>query len=275
MSKRGHVIRDRRVGGFAWRESEQPAVELPAMLLLHGLGGSRIAWESQLGCLGDRVHLLAWDMPGYGESDPLPGTTTFAALAESVLSFADVAGVSSFHLVGLSLGGMIAQYVAALRPQRLCSLTLLATSPKFGLDGTDPVSWRAARLAPLDAGLEPSDFADRVLGALAGPNITEAALAQQRAAMTRISGAALRRVVDCLVTHDSTSILSQITAPTRCVVGALDTETPPEYAQEIAKRISGARVDVIPGAGHLLNAEAPEPINAILLEQVEQVGQNR
>ena len=263
------MVRDQRRGGFAWRESGPGRCELATMLLLHGLGGSRISWEPQL-ALGSMVRLVAWDMPGYGESVSLAGPTTFAALAEAVFRFADVVGTDRFHLVGLSVGGMIAQYAAALEPTRILSLTLLATSPKFGLDGTNPVAWRFARLAPLDAGQEPIDFADRVLSALAGPNISIDAMAQQRCAMERISGTALREVLSCLVTHDSTLILPNISAMTRCVVGALDEETPPAYAQAIAERIPRARVDVIAGAGHLLNAEAPGDVNAILREQVEQ-----
>lgn len=240
------------------------------MVLLHGLGGSRISWEPQLEALGSTIRLLAWDLPGYGESEPLDQPPTFPALADAVFRFADVAGADRFHLVGLSLGAMVAQYAAARVPDRIRSLTLLATSPKFGLDGTDPIAWRSARLAPLEAGQEPSDFADRVLSALAGPNISTEAMDQQRAAMARISGLALRSVIDCLVTHDSRSVLPSVSAPTRCLVGALDEETPPAYAAAIAALIPGSRVDVIPGAGHLLNAEAPKAVNAILLEQVQQ-----
>ena len=151
----------------------------------------------------------------------------------------------------------------------MLSLTLLATSPAFGLDGTKPDEWRAARLAPLDAGLEPADFADDVLGAIAGPHISAEAMAGQRAAMARVSGAALRRSIDCLVTHDSRALLPTIDAPTMCAVGELDEETPVAYAFALADLIPHARLVVIPQAGHLLNVEAPDAVNRLLHEHVQ------
>ena len=111
--------------------------------------------------------------------------------------------------------------------------------------------WRAARLAPLDAGREPADFADAVLAGIAGPNISPDALAGQRAAMARISSAALRRSIDCLVTHDSRAVLGSVAVPTLCLVGELDTETPVAYTEALADLIPGARIEVLAGAGHL------------------------
>ncbi|MFN8022496.1 MAG: alpha/beta fold hydrolase [Acidimicrobiales bacterium] len=268
------VITDVQGERIAWREA-RPRVgggPLPVVVLLHGLGGSRISWEPQLAGLGERAHVAAWDLPGYGASPPLDGPTTFAALADSVLGaggFADELGADVVHVVGISFGGMIAQYAAAAHPDRVASLTLLATSPKFGLDGTLPGEWRAARLAPLDAGLEPVDFADRVLNALAGPHISPEAMVGQRAAMARISAAALRRSIDCLITHDSRPVLPSVRARTVCLVGELDDETPVAYSRAIAELVPGARVQVVPGAGHLLNVEAPDAVNAAITDQLE------
>ena len=157
----------------------------------------------------------------------------------------------------------------------MLSLTLLSTSPAFGLDGTKPDEWRAARLAPLDAGREPADFADDVLAAIAGPHISAEAMAGQRAAMARISADALRTSIECLVTHDSTALLPTITAPTVCMVGDLDEETPVGYGFALADLIPGARLAVIPMAGHLLNVEAPEAVNRLLEELMATVQELR
>lgn len=255
---------------FAWREA-RPAhgSARDVVVLLHGLGGSRISWEPQLAALGATALVAAWDLPGYGASPPLEGPTTFASLADAVAAFADELGTHLVHLVGISFGGMIAQYAAAAHPDRVASLTLLATSPKFGLDGTEPAAWRAARLAPLDAGQEPVDFADRVLSALAGPSITPEAMAGQRAAMARVTGAALRRSIDCLITHDSRAVLPTVQAPTICLVGDADDETPVAYGRAIVDLVPGAELRVVPGAGHLLNVEAPDAVNAAILRQIE------
>ena len=250
---------------FAWREAGHGA---PPLVLLHGLGGSRISWEPQLAALADRARVVAWDAPGYGAAPSLPGAVTFAALADAVVSLADELGADAFHLAGISFGGMIAQHLAIRHPARVLSLTLLATSPKFGLDGTSPDEWRAARLAPLDAGHEPVEFADRVLAGIAGPHITATARAGQRAAMARVTGDALRRSIDCLVTHDTRHLLGTIDVPTRVLVGALDEETPPDYSRQLAALIPQAQLDVIDGAGHLLNVEASDAVNAALAEQL-------
>jgi 3-oxoadipate enol-lactonase len=251
---------------FAWREA---GVGSP-VALLHGLGGSRLSWEPQLGELSATHRVVAWDLPGYGQSAPLAEPYTFAALARAVVDFLDGIGEQTVHLAGISFGGMIAQYVAARYPDRVRTLSLLATSPAFGLDGTRPEEWRAARLAALDAGQEPADFAEHVLGSIAGPHISAEAMLQQRAAMARITGAALRRSIDCLVTHDSRRLLPSIAATTLCVVGDLDEETPVSYASTLAELIPGARLAVVPGAGHLVNVEAPSAVNQLLLDHMEQ-----
>jgi 3-oxoadipate enol-lactonase len=285
-------IRDVQGRNSAWRESGPPDAD-EIVVLLHGLGGSRISWEPQLSGLGERFRVIAWDMPGYGASPALTGPMTFTALAQALVALIDEVGIDEVeidevgideveiddagideagagrvHLVGISFGGMIAQYAAAQASDRFASLSLLATSPKFGLDGTRPEAWRAARLAPLDAGQEPIDFAEAVLASLAGPHVTAAALAGQRAAMARVTAAALRRSIDCLITHDSQAILPDVVAPTLCLVGELDTETPVAYSQAIVDLVPGAKLQVVPGAGHLLNVEAPEVVNAAIADHI-------
>ena len=256
---------------IAWRVASTGTAR-GTILLLHGLGGSRLSWQPQLAGLSQDWRVVAWDMPGYGASPPLPGPLTFEALADAVAGMVAELGEHSVHLVGISFGGMIAQYVAARYPNVVESLTLLSTSPKFGLDGTSPDEWRAARLAPLELGLEPADIAERVLGSLAGPHIAPAALTQQIEAMSRISSAALRRSIECLVTHDSRALLPSIVAPTLCLVGDLDDETPPAYAMAVADLIPGARLTVVEGAGHLLNVEAADAVNDAILQHIERVG---
>jgi 3-oxoadipate enol-lactonase len=267
MGQHSDVAEDVSGDRVAWRETTRRSAA-STIVLLHGLGGSRLSWEPQLAGLSQHHRVVAWDLPGYGASPPLAEQLTFPALADAVCALADELGVARMHLVGISFGGMIAQYVAALHPERVASLVLLSTSPKFGLDGTQPAEWRAARLALLDDGHEPADFAERVLSSLAGPNISAEALAGQCAAMSRITGAALRLAIDCLVTHDSRSMLPMIVAPTMCVVGELDSETPPEYAMALADGIAQARLVIVEGAGHLLNVEAPDEVNGAILEHV-------
>jgi 3-oxoadipate enol-lactonase len=262
-----HEAHDHDADPVAWREAGTG----PLIVLLHGLGGSRISWEAQLAGLSARFRVAAWDMPGYGCSPPLPvEAVSFPDLAAAAANWIrDLSGPTGrAHVVGISMGGMVAQYLAALHPDTVASLTLLSTSPAFGLDGTRPDEWRSARLAPLDAGQQPADFSERVLRSIAGPSITAAAFVGQQAAMARITADALRRSIDCLVTHDSRRLLGSISAPTLCLVGACDDETPVAYSEALVQHIRGARLEVVNGAGHLLNAEAPEAVNDAITRHV-------
>ncbi|MEQ1874034.1 MAG: alpha/beta fold hydrolase [Ilumatobacteraceae bacterium] len=253
---------------FAWREAGHGDL----VVLLHGLGGSRISWEPQLASLGANHRVAAWDLPGYGASAPLPGKgVTFPALAHAAADWIAALQGAPAHVVGISMGAMIAQYLAAWHPQSVRSLTLLATSPAFGLDGTSPQKWQAARLAPLIAGQHPADFADRVLRSLAGPHIDEAALASQCQAMARISSDGLQSSIECLITHDSRPLLASIAAPTLVMVGELDEETPTSYSQALADGIPKAWLQTVPHAGHLLNVEAPEVVNAAITRHIRHV----
>lgn len=257
-------------GRLAWREAGNGET----VLLLHGLGGSRTAWGPQLEALGARYRVVAWDLPGYGASAPLDGPLTFAALADAVARLLDALSTDRAQVVGLSMGGMIALHTALHHPDRVRSLGLLSTSPAFGLDGTRPEDWRAARLAPLDDGREPGDDAVDVVRAIAGPGISAAAVADQAAAMGRITGPALRRAIDCLVTHDLRDRLGEITAPALVMTGALDRETPPAYGRALADGLPAATFRIVPGAGHLLPAEAPDVVNAALIDHLARVGQD-
>ena len=271
VSTDGGVI-DVEQHGFAWREHRDPAPEGRApgttVILLHGLMGSRLSWDAQLGRLG-AARTVAWDMPGYGGSRPLGSSADFGNLAVAVDRFADTIGADTYHLAGISFGGMIAQYAAANGNERVRSLSLLATSPCFGLDGTRPEEWRRARLVALDAGAEPIDLAEDVLRSLGGAGIGDEALDGQVAAAGRVTAAALRISIDCLIAHDSRELLGTITAPTLCLVGEADNETPPSYSQQLADHIPDARLVTIAGAGHLLNAEAPGLVNTELRTHIE------
>ncbi|MEY4176425.1 MAG: hypothetical protein RI900_3590 [Actinomycetota bacterium] len=252
---------------FAWREQGDG----PVVLLLHGLGGSRTSWDAQMGALGRR-RTVAWDMPGYGEAAPLPGgPLTWPAVADSAARFLDALGAERAHVVGISMGGMIAQHLAARHPGLVRSLTLLSTSPAFGLDGTSPTEWTARRLTPLDEGLRPADYAERVVRALASPEVDDAVVEQQCAAMARIEPAALRRTIALVASHDARGIHHLITAPTLVLVGEHDHETPVDYSNQLTACISGASLTVVPGAGHLLNAEAPDAVNRLITHHLDTV----
>lgn len=256
-----HIAIDRQAGGLSWRE----AGEGPPVVLLHGLGGSRRAWESQLEVLSDRFRCIAWDMPGYGRSAPLDHLS-FAAIADAVARLLDIVDVECADLVGLSFGGQQAMHTALAHPSRVRRLVLADTSARFGADGTDAEAWKQRRLAPLDAGVTPAEMAPVVLDAITAPGFAGLERDRAIAAFAEISGAGLRASVECLPSHDVSDRLADITIPSLVIVGEFDIETPLEYAQFIADHIPDSRLEVVSGAGHLVPSERPDEFNRLVAE---------
>ena len=235
----------------------------PPVLCLHGIGGDRTSFADQLGQLGGR-RVIAWNMPGYGGSDPLK-QVDFAALSGAVVALLDALGIATVHLVGQSIGGMIAQEVAIRSSDRVASLGLIATTPAFGgRDDSFKQAFVAARLGPLDAGADMATLAQQAIPAIIGP----AASAEMRqlaiAAMGRIDETAFRQVVSCLVTFNRRADQHRISQPCCLIAGSHDTNSPARVMAKMADGLANATFHIVDQAGHLVNSESPETVNAIL-----------
>lgn len=250
---------DHAAGAIAYRESGDG----PPTLFLHGLGGSRTAWEPQLAGLRTALRCIAWDMPGYGESAPIR-PLTFPAIAAAATRLLDSLGIGRAHVVGLSFGGQQALHLALRHPERVDRLVLADTSARFGADGTDPEAWKRLRLDALDAGLTPADMAPTVIDSIVAPGFGEPERSRTIAAFARIPADGLRAAVECLPSHDVSTRLGEIEAPTLVIVGELDAETPLSYAEVLAAGIPHAELAVIPGAGHLTPSESPDRFNSLV-----------
>jgi 3-oxoadipate enol-lactonase len=260
-------LRDVDATPVAWREAGSG----PLVLFLGGLGMTRTGFDPQLEALASSYRCVAWDMPGFGASPLPPGGLSFPLLADAAAGLIEALGATAAHVAGLSLGGQIALHTALRHPQRVRSLALLDSSPAFGLDGTDPEAWKRLRLDPLDAGETPASMADRVLRSIMAPDADDRAVAAAVATMSRISAAGLRAAIECLPTHDVRARMDEIAVPTRVLVGERDEETPLSYAEALAAGIAGARLQIIPLAGHIANLEAPEAVNIALREHLDAV----
>ena len=235
----------------------------PPVLCLHGIGGDRTSFADQLGQLGGR-RVIAWNMPGYGGSDPLK-QVDFAALSGAVVALLDALGIATVHLVGQSIGGMIAQEVAIRSSDRVASLGLIATTPAFGgRDDSFRQAFVAARLGPLDAGADMATLAQQAIPTIIGP----AASAEMRqlaiAAMGRIDETAFRQVVSCLVTFNRRADQHRISQPCCLIAGSHDTNSPARVMAKMADGLANATFHIVDQAGHLVNSESPETVNAIL-----------
>ncbi len=260
-------LRDVDATPVAWREAGSG----PLVLFLHGLGMTRTGFDPQLAALAPHYRCVAWDMPGYGAS-PMPAEgLSFAALADAAAGLIETLGETQAHVAGLSMGGQIALHTVLRHPGRVRSLALLDSSPAFGLDGTDPEVWKRLRLDALDAGQTPGGMAEPVLRSVMAPDVDAAAVTAAAASMARISADGLRAAVEFLPTHDVRTRLGEVSAPTLVLVGDRDEETPLSYAEALAHGIPGATLQVVPGAGHISNLEAPDAVNAALRSHLETV----
>ncbi len=251
----------------AWQEAGtgEPVV------FLHGVGGGAASWAYQLESFGKDFRAIAWDMPGYGGSAPLT-EVAFAALAKSLLDLFDHLELDAPHIVGHSIGGMVAQEFCAIYPERLKSLVLSATSPAFGNpDGDFQKSFVAARLKPLDAGKTMADVAAGVVPELIGDDADPDGVALAKSCMGKVPPETYRKTMTCLVTFDRRDALKQIPVPTLALAGEKDTNAPAPMMERMAGRIPGASYACLKGAGHLANMEQPKAFDAAVRRFLETI----
>ena len=253
-----------RSAGLAWREVGRGEV----VVFLHGLGGTSTAWAPQLAGFSMDRRCVAWDMPGYGDSDPVdpPDEMTFEQVADRLADLLDELGADRADLVGLSLGGMHALHTALRHPDRVRRLVLTNTSPRFGLDGTTAADWTASRLAVLDDGTTLRELAPLVLDGLAASPLPVDRRHDLIESFARIPEAGFRAAVRCLPSHDVLDRLGAIARPTLVIAGELDTETPPSYSRALADGIPDARLELLAGVGHLGPSEDPDMFNRLVAE---------
>jgi 3-oxoadipate enol-lactonase len=231
---------------------------------MHGVGGDHASWRPQLLHFASRYRCLAWDMPGYGASPP-PAEMTFPALAEALLRLLDSLRLPKVHLVGQSLGGMVAQEFAAAHQDRLHSLVLVATSPAFGkADKNWQQKFLDDRIGALDRGMTMAELARANVARVIGRDPDPRGVAIATACTANIPVESYRQAVRMLLGFDRRAELARIAVPTLAIAGEVDTVAPAPMMQTMAAKIPGARFLTVPGAGHLINLERPVAFNAAL-----------
>jgi 3-oxoadipate enol-lactonase len=233
------------------------------IFFMHGVGGDHSSWRPQLHHFGDRYRCLAWDMPGYGAS---PGVgMAFPALADAARRLLERIEIPKVHLVGQSLGGMIAQEFAASHPDRLLSLVLVATSPAFGRSDKD---WQQKfiddRIGALERGVAMTQLARDNVRRIVGPDADPAGVEIAVACTANIPVESYKQAIRMIVGFDRRDALPNIKVPTLALAGALDTVAPAPMMEKMALHIPGTRFVTVPGAGHLINLEQPAAFNAAL-----------
>ena len=231
----------------------------PAVLLLHGIGGSSASFAAQLDELAQDHHVVAWDAPGYAASadpDRAPG---MAGYAETVADQVDEIG-EAVHLVGASWGGVIALQLALERPEMLRSLVLVAASRGSGRDAA-----AAARVRERVALIE-RDGVAAFARARAPQLLSDAASAEQVEQVATQMTSAVRLpgyayAAESMAETDHSARLADVTTPTLVLCGTRDTVTGPEESKALANGIPEAVYVSVDGAGHLLAQERPSSVS--------------
>jgi pimeloyl-ACP methyl ester carboxylesterase len=230
----------------------------PPLVLIHGIGADGRMFAPVVERLADSARIVNWNLPGFG-GKALDGPLTFPGLAAALTADLDALGIERAVLLGHSIGGMVAQELAATAPQRVRALILSATTSVFGSrDGSFQRQFVQARLGPLDAGQTMAEMAAQSAPRLVGSGAaTEAAPLLVRL-MSEIPDATFRSVIACLVTFDRRDELAGIAVPTLLIAGEEDTNAPLKTMTRMAETITGARLQVLARIGHLAPLECPD-----------------
>ena len=236
------------------------------LLLLHGIGSSSRSFRHQMDTLSDAYDVIAWDAPGYGRSEDPAVPFTLEDLADEAVGLLADLDIDRAHLLGVSLGGVVAQLIYQRHPARVRSLILADTTPGGGAVPEPTRSQRVRqRLESLER-LGPRGMAEQRAPQLARPQAPPQLIAELIEIMAEVRPAGYRAAAIALGDTDLRSRLGQIRAPTLVIHGECDGVVPLSTARELTAAIPDARLVVIPDAGHVANQEQPEAFNAVVRE---------
>jgi 3-oxoadipate enol-lactonase len=239
--------------------------DAPVLLLIHSLGLDCSMWEPQVEALSSALRVVRYDGRGHGRSDAPAGEYTVERLGQDALAVLDALDVERAHVCGLSMGGVVALWLAVSRPERIGRAVFANTAAKVGT----PESW-AGLMAALGGGMTPG-LRDGTVGLFlsAGYRAALADVAQRIA--HSIESTPIAGYVGCcaaLRDADLRYLASTVEARSLVIGGELDEATPPALVEDLHAAIVPSELMVIPGVAHLSNLEATALFNRRLLEHL-------
>ena len=242
-----------RSGPIAYRE----VGEGPALLLMHGIGGSSKTWEEQYRAFAGSRRVIGWDAPGFGGSDPAPEQTA-DCWADEAAGLLDRLGIGTAVLLGHSMGGIIAPRVASRHAGRIDRIVLSGTRAGFvGALGFEERQREFDTLTPEERGRTRA-------ATMAAPGARPEVLARLATIAGEVTREAFAGGVAVLNGTDNRDILKALDIPALVLCGNQDGIAPPERGEEIAALLADVRMTCFAGAGHAAYAEKPEEYNAQL-----------
>jgi pimeloyl-ACP methyl ester carboxylesterase len=252
------------VGDIELSYERAPTVEgteREPLLLIMGMSGTMLHWDRLLPELQQDFDTIVYDHRGVGRSTRLEGRVTIAQLAQDALGLLDALAVEHAHVLGISMGGMIAQELVLAAPQRVRTLTLGCTycgGPGSALAGED-----VSRL--LTEAMGSGDRARAIRASWevnVGPGLVDDAEAYARFTAVAEEYAVAVNVVmaqaAAVIGHDTHERLPRVTAPTLVIHGTEDRMLPVQNGRMVASLIPGSQLEVLDGVGHLFFWEQPE-----------------
>jgi len=236
----------------------------PPVVCLHGIGGGAESFRDLMdGLSGFRV--ISPNLPGYGQTEKGQWPPSFEELSARLAQFIDALALGPVHLVGQSIGGMIALDHGLRRSDQVRSLSLIGTTPAFGgRDDSFKKAFLAARLAGLDAGQSMAEMAQETAPSLVGPIASPQTVDDIRAILGTVPETTWRGILQCLVTFNRRDDLAAITQPCCLIAGTQDQNAPVRTMTRMAEKLPNAKLHVIEGTGHMINQEAPVETNEII-----------
>lgn len=238
----------------------------PPLLLIHGLGYARWGWEPVVDLLAAEHDVVLFDNRGIGDSAAPPGPYTVAEMARDAASVLDAAGLERAHVLGTSLGGMVALQLALDHSDRVDRLVLACTTP--GGAGAVPMPERTVRLMaeaptlPMDIALR--RFVENAFGPEPEPELVDRIMAHRLATAQAPTAWAAQAAAGA--TFDVWQRVGEIGAPTLVLTGDADAVVDPRNSELLAERIPNARLEVFADDGHLFFWEEPERFVEIVTE---------
>ena len=227
------------------------------IVFLHGVGSDKSVWRRQLEHFGVDRRALAFDYPGYGDSDPAADETSRDDYAAAILSAMTALDIERAHICGLSLGGVVAIAMYAAEPNRFASLILADTF-------ADHPEGQAIYDRSVAGSANMRVLAESRVDVLMAQPTDPAIRAEVIETMARIDPAAYVVGAAAVWLADQRERAGAIREPTLVLCGAEDRVTPPALSHALARLIPGAQEALVERAGHLANIERPQEFNTIV-----------
>jgi pimeloyl-ACP methyl ester carboxylesterase len=268
------VVVNGGVGRIAWHEHGpvEPGAPGEPVLMIMGLAASSRLWYRLVPWLSRRHRVILFDNRGTGGSPPIRSRLTMAAMATDALTVLDEAGVDSAHVIGASMGGMIAQHIALDHRDRVRSLVLACTTPG-GRSGVPP--WRllaASALRPFFGSKRTFPIVAPVLYAQRTRDAQPDRLREDldRRIQDNTPPLTVYAQMGAIAGHDTRGRLGTLAGlPTLVVHGLEDRLIPPSRGRQLSELIPGAHLELIPACGHLLATDAEDATASAILEHLQ------